>query len=367
MPHAPGNDFDHAALPRAGVLIVNLGTPAAPTPAAVRRYLAEFLADPRVVELPRLLWLPILHGVVLPLRARRSAHAYAQIWRPDGSPLLALSRRLASGIRAALQARFPDRFAVELAMRYGDPGVEAALARLLQAGSDRLVVLPLYPQYSAATTASTFDALARALAHHRRLPELRFVAQYHDDPGYVRALVAAIQAHWKSHGRGDCLLFSFHGLPERSLRDGDPYHCQCHKTARLVAEALGLAPERWRVAFQSRFGRQEWLKPYTEPTLAELARTGTVDVDVVSAGFAVDCLETLEEIDLRYRAAFLAAGGRRFGYIPCLNDSPAHVEALTGIVLAHAAGWPQCGADFATELAGREAGAARARAMGAPR
>ena len=355
---------DHAAGDRIGVLVTNLGTPGAPTTAAVRRYLAEFLADPRIIELPRWVWRIILHGVVLRLRPRRSARAYASIWTPEGSPLLVNSRAVASALEAVWTERRPNRVAVALGMRYGAPSIPVALHALREAGAVRIVVLPLYPQYSGTTGGSTFDAVARALSGWRRVPALRFIDHYHDDRGYIDALAASIEAAWSEEGRPDRLLFSFHGLPRRYLDAGDPYHCECRKTARLVARKLGLDPESWLVAFQSRVGREEWLRPYTDETLVEWGRERLERVDVACPGFPADCLETLEEIGIRGREAFVAAGGGRLRYIPALNAGEAHVEALAALVERAMPDWLATpGDDEATR--GRRV--VRARAAGASR
>ena len=349
-----------------GVLLVNLGTPDAPTPAAVRRYLGECLWDRRVVELPRPLWWLILHGAILPFRPARSAPKYQHIWTADGSPLLAITRRQAAAIAAQLTAHSPGPVRVAVAMRYGQPAIAAGLAELRAAGMQRLLVLPLYPQYAAATTASTFDAVAAELRGWRWLPELRFITHYHDDPGYLDALTAGIRAG-RSESPGDRLLFSFHGLPRRTLLAGDPYYCQCLKTARRVAERLGLPTDGWAVAFQSRFGRAEWLQPYTSAVLADWARSGIKKVDVVCPGFAADCLETLEEIAIENRQVFLAAGGQQYRYLPALNDQPAHIAALVGLIQCHAAGWPEFSPEYdpAALAIERIARCERARALGA--
>ncbi len=332
--------FAHDRPACTGVLLANLGTPDAPTPVAVRRYLAEFLWDPRVVEIPRPLWWLILHGIILRVRPARSARKYQAIWTAEGSPLLAISRRQAAAVAAALAERYPGPVRVAVGMRYGNPSIAAALAELRAAGVHRLLALPLYPQYSAATAASTFDAIAAELRTWRWLPELRFIAQYHDDPGYLNALADSIRTA-RAEQPGERLLFSFHGLPKRNLLAGDPYHCQCQKTARLVAERLGLQAGEWAVAFQSRFGRAEWLQPYTSTLLADWAKTGVKSVDVVCPGFAADCLETLEEIAIENRRIFLEAGGERYRYLPALNDAPAHIAALTDLIGRHTAGWPE--------------------------
>lgn len=299
-----------------GVLLVNLGTPTAPTAQAVRAYLAEFLADPRVVELPRLLWLPILHGIVLRTRPARSAQKYAAIWTAEGSPLAVHTSRQAQLLGSAL----PD-VQVESAMRYGEPGISSALARLKQARD--VVVLPLYPQYSRSTTESVRDCLP---------PGARMIDSFHDHPRYIAALSALVQRSWAQQGKSGMLVMSFHGLPERAVKRGDPYADQCHATARALAASLGLQPSEWRVTFQSRFGAARWLQPYTEPTLVALAQQGLRKVDVVCPGFVSDCLETLEEIGIGARKAFLAAGGKDFRLIPCLNESAEWIEALAAIV-----------------------------------
>lgn len=346
-----------------GILLANLGTPDAPTPAALRRYLAEFLGDPRVVEIPRLLWWPILHGIILRTRPRRSAAKYASIWTPDGSPLLVWTQRQAAGLQGLLQAQ-GLAVRVRAAMRYGRPSIASALDAFAAEGVRRILVLPAYPQYSAATTGSVFDAVSAWGQRTRWVPALRFVPHYHDEPDHIAALAARVRAHWARAGRGEVLVMSFHGMPERTLHLGDPYHCHCQKTARLLAEALGLAPAQWRITFQSRFGRAKWLGPATSDTLSGLARAGTRRVDVVCPGFAADCLETLEEIAQEGRDEFLQAGGTDYHYIACLNDDPAGLAALARLARQHLAGWlPQDTgtAGPADPAASRE----RALAMGA--
>lgn len=355
--------YAHGSRPALGVLITNLGTPDAPTPRALRRYLAEFLWDPRVVEIPRSLWWLILHGVILRTRPRRSARLYEKIWTEAGSPLLVHSQRQAQALAALLHMRFAGPVEVALGMRYGNPSIEQGLLQLRAANAQRILVLPLYPQYSAAATASTFDAVSAVLQRWRWLPELRMVNHYHDDPGYITALAESIDAFWREHGRGDRLLFSFHGIPKRSLLAGDPYHCECHKTARLVAEALGLDDAAWQVTFQSRFGRAEWLQPYTSETLHMLPVRGIKRVDVVCPGFAADCLETLEEIEHENRAVFMQAGGAEYHYIPALNDRPAHIEALAELVARHTAEWSETIRDVDEQALAESA--RRARALGA--
>jgi ferrochelatase len=335
--------------------MVQLGTPAAPTAAALRPYLAQFLGDPRVVEIPRLLWWPILHGIILNTRPAKSAKKYASVWTDQGSPLMVHSVRQSKLLRGALGERGHD-VEVALAMRYGEPSIESTLEALRERGATRLLVLPMYPQYSASTTATVFDEVGRVLRGWRNLPEVRWVRSFHDDPGYVDALAERVHAAWARDGRGERLVMSFHGVPRRTLELGDPYHCECHATARLLAERLGLARDEWIVTFQSRFGKAQWLQPYTEPTLERLAKEGVRTVDVVCPGFVADCLETLEEIAMEARAAFLGAGGSEFRYLPCLNDAPSFVDALSGLVERQTAGWP-------TRALGAEESVRRDRAL----
>lgn len=329
----------HGQAPRTAVLLCNLGTPDEPTPAAVRRYLGEFLSDPRVVEIPRLVWLPLLHGLILPRRAGASAAKYASIWMPEGSPLKVWTERQAHGLQRWLDER-GHAVQVAYAMRYGQPSIAAQLDTLKAAGAARILVLPAYPQYSGTTTASVVDAVSTWSAGTRSLPELRFVSRYHDDAGYIEALAARVERHWAAHGRSEHLVMSFHGVPERTLQLGDPYHCECRKTARLLAARLQLRDGDWTLSFQSRFGRAKWLEPATEPTLRALAAQGVGRVDVVCPGFIADCLETLEEIAQEGRDAFIAAGGKDFHYIPCLNDAPEWIAALGMLAERHLAGWP---------------------------
>jgi ferrochelatase len=363
MSFRPEAPHKHGSASRVGVLLVNLGTPDAPTPAALRRYLAEFLSDRRVVEIPRLPWWLILHGLILRVRPAKSALKYAAIWTPEGSPLAVWTARQAKLLLGYL-GQAGHSVLVRHAMRYGQPGIAAELDALRADGATRVLVLPLYPQYSGATSASAFDAVVSWGQRSRWVPELRFVQQYHDDPGYIAALVAQVRAHWQSEGRGRMLVMSFHGMPERTLHLGDPYHCSCHKTARLLAEALRLTGDEYRVTFQSRFGKARWLQPYTEPTLQQLAREGVERVDILCPGFVADCLETLEEIAIEARASFLAAGGREFHFIACVNDRHEWIAALRDIALRHLQGWDtQARPDEADLQAQRE----RALALGAPR
>jgi ferrochelatase len=365
----PEPPFLHDRPARIGVLLVNLGTPDAPTAAAVRRYLAEFLSDRRVVEIPHVVWKPILHGVILRTRPARSARKYAMIWSSEGSPLLAHSLRQKTLLMGYLGKRLKDQglpsdFAqVELGMRYGNPGVADAMGKLAAAGCDRILVVPLFPQYSASATGAALDAVHAHVRRVRRVPGLRSVDCYHDDPGYIRALARNVNDYWTRHGRPDMLVMSFHGLPRRSLDLGDPYHCQCHKTARLLGAELGLEPTQYRVTFQSRFGRAEWLKPYTQDTLVQLATDGVGRVDVACPGFVADCLETLEEIGIEVKQAFLGAGGREFHAIPCLNGHPVWIAALADLVVANLGGWLAPPPDAAS----RELTLMRAKALGALR
>jgi ferrochelatase len=333
-PRAPAHD----SAERVGVLLVNLGTPEAPTPSALRRYLAQFLSDLRVVEIPRALWWLILHGVILRVRPAASARKYKKIWLREGSPLAVWTARQANMLRSYLGERGA---LVELrwAMRYGQPAIASELDALCAQGCTRILVFPAYPQYSAATTASVLDDVGHWVRRTRRVPELRFVNHYHDDPGYIEALAAQVRKHWQREGRGRKLVMSFHGMPARTLHLGDPYHCECLKTGRLLAEKLRLEDDDWRVTFQSRFGRAEWLQPYTEPTLSAMAKGGVEGVDVICPGFAADCLETLEEIAIEAKAAFLSAGGKTFHYLPCLNNSPEGMKAMAGVALRHLQGW----------------------------
>ena len=333
-------DYEHGSPDFTGVLLVNLGTPDAPTASAVRRFLKAFLSDPRVVEYPRLLWWLILNGVILRIRPSRSAKAYREIWTDDGSPLMLHSQRLTDGVRERLEQRAPGEYKVELAMTYGEPSITSAIDKLQKAGARRLLILPLYPQYSGTTTASVFDAVTSKLQGMRWVPESRFINQYHDEPGYIRALAASVREYWQQHGRGDHLLFSFHGVPRYTLDKGDPYHCHCQKTGRLVAEELELEEEQWTLSFQSRVGRDEWLRPYTDETVVELAGKGIGRLDVACPGFSADCLETLEEIAMQNAEFFEDAGGESLHYIPALNARDDHIDFLTTLIGQHTHGWP---------------------------
>ncbi len=339
MKYIGTDNFNHEQVPHVGILLTNLGTPQAPKKGALRVYLKEFLSDPRVVEVPRLLWWFILHGVILNIRPARSAASYRSVWTERGSPLLFHTQDQADALRETMTQQFGDRVIVEFAMRYGTPSIPDVLQTMLQRGVRKLLVLPLYPQYSGATTGSTFDALAANFTQRRWLPELRFVSHYHDHPAYISAVAASVRAYREKHGSAEKLLFSYHGVPQSYLDEGDPYHCECLKTSRLVATELGLTETDYLTTFQSRFGRQEWLKPYTDMTLKGLPAQGIKAVQVICPGFAADCLETLEELAVENRDYFLAAGGERYEYIPCLNSSPQHVAALATIATEHLSGW----------------------------
>lgn len=336
----PPSGAHHAeASGAAGILLANLGTPDAPTPRAVRRYLKEFLSDPRIVDLPRWLWWPVLHGIILNTRPKKSASAYARIWTAEGSPLLCESRKLCEGLETELRGLISEEIHVVLGMRYGNPSIGDALRQLRQKQCRHLLVFPLFPQYSATTTASVFDAVAAEFRTWPWIPDLRLMTCYHDHPAYIEALAEQVRAFWDEQGRPDRLLLSFHGIPERYFAAGDPYPCHCRKTSRLLAAALDLDEEHCTLAFQSRFGRQPWVTPYTDATLRRWASEGVEKVDVFCPGFAVDCLETLEEIGMQGREIFIAAGGRQLRYIPALNDSARHVRALADIAAQHLAGW----------------------------
>ena len=349
--------YQHGSGESLGILMVNLGTPDAPTPKAVRRYLAEFLWDPRVIEVPRPIWWLILHGVILRIRPRRSAEAYAKVWTDRGSPLMDWSVRQRKALQKELDSTLAAPVHVALGMRYGKPSVAAALEELRAKKVRRLLVLPMYPQYSATTTATVFDAVSDALKRWRWIPELRFVSEYAGEPGYIAALAASVREHWATHGRGEHLLMSFHGVPRRYLLAGDPYHCQCQKTGRLVAEALELGQDDWTLSFQSLVGREQWLQPYTDITVTKLGESGMTRLDVACPGFSTDCLETLEEIAMQNAEFFTEAGGGSLHYVPALNARSDHIECLAGLVERHVAGWTTAVEDADAK--------ARALAMGA--
>lgn len=354
MKYQNTKNFNHQQKEKIGVLITNLGTPDAPTPSKLKIYLKEFLSDPRVVEVPRLIWWFVLNGIILNVRPKKSAHAYASVWTDEGSPLMTITKEQ----HRELSKLLDENLVVEFAMRYGNPSITSVIQKMSEAGVRKLVVLPLYPQYCAATTASTFDALAQDFMQRRWIPELRFIAHYHDHPLYIKACAERIKKHWQSHERAEKLIFSYHGVPKRYLDNGDPYFCECHKTTRLIAQALNLQDGEYLSTFQSRFGKEEWLQPYTDETMKSLPAKGTKSVQVFCPGFSADCLETIEEINVENKAYFIENGGERFEYITALNGEPEHIEALAQIVNDNLKGWT-------TENEGREQQSERAKALGA--
>lgn len=358
--YLPEPPHRHDDISRVGILLINLGTPDAPTKEALRPYLKQFLSDPRVVEMPRALWWLILNGIILNTRPAKSAQKYALIWTREGSPLLVHTRRQAKLLQGYLGERSRTPLAVEYAMRYGKPGIAEGIAQLKEQGCDRILAFPLYPQYAASSTGSAFDGLFQVLEQIRNVPEIRTIRHYHDHPGYIAALAQSIRDYWMQNGRPGKLLMSFHGTPRVSLDQGDPYHCECQKTGRLLAEALGLSADQYLISFQSRFGRDKWLQPYTQQTLERLGREGVKRVDVACPGFAADCLETLEEIAMECKAAFLAAGGEEYHYIPALNDRADWIQAMCAIVLENLQGWLELQSSQAVDER-----RARAIAMGA--
>ena len=366
MAYAAEPPYQHGAALKAGILLVNLGTPEAPTAAALRPYLKQFLSDPRVVEIPRWIWWFILNGIILNRRPRRSAEKYAKIWTSEGSPLAVHTQRQARLLRGYLSERTRAPIAVEWAMRYGKPAIAQAMLTLRNQGCDRILVIPLYPQYAASSTGSTFDDGQAAVARMRNVPGLRLVKHFHDDPGYIQAVAQGVRDYWSVNGRPDKLVMSFHGVPRYTLDKGDPYHCECQKTGRLLGEALKLEPEQYLVTFQSRFGGAEWLKPYTLETIASFGRQKLGRVDVVCPGFVSDCLETLEEIAIENKAAFLSAGGREFHYIPCMNEGDAWIRALADIAMLNLQGWIDGATDKAQAESDASSSRRRALALGAP-
>ena len=354
--------YAHGSARRTAVVLANLGTPEAPTAAALRPYLKQFLWDPRVVEIPRPIWWLILNGIILNTRPAKSAAKYATVWTDQGSPLKVHAERQAALLSKRLAAAGHDEIVVVHAMRYGQPSIPSVLNDLRARGCDRILLLPMYPQYAASTTASVSDEAARSMLCWRNLPEMRFVRSFCDHPGYIDALAASVREHWEGNGESEKLVVSFHGVPRFTLDKGDPYHCECRKTARLLAEALALPPDRLVVTFQSRFGKAEWLQPYTQPTLEQMARDGVRKVDVICPGFVADCLETIEEIGMECRDAFLANGGTGFSLIPCLNERADWIGALESLILSHLGGWLEASGNDDAE---RVASAERARALGA--
>lgn len=336
----PEPKYQHGDQLKVGVLLANLGTPDAPTAAALRPYLRQFLSDRRIVEIPRLIWWCILNGIILLIRPRKSAEKYASVWTDEGSPLLVHAKKQATLLRGFLSQKINSPFAVALGMSYGNPSMASAIAELKAQHCDRILVFPLYPQYAASSTASALDAVWRELLKTRNMPAIRTIQHYHDHPAYIAALAESVREHWRINGgKPTKLIMSFHGVPKFHLMNGDPYHCECHKTARLLAEALGLAQDEYQLAFQSRFGKQEWLKPYLANTLEQLGKAKTPRVDVICPGFSSDCLETLEEIAMEGRHIFQSNGGGEYHYIPALNENDAWIHAMTTIALENLQGW----------------------------
>jgi ferrochelatase len=331
--------YDHAAPSPIGILLTNVGSPAAPTRAALRPYLSQFLGDERVIEYPRWLWQPLLHGVILNTRPGRSAKLYERVWTADGSPLWATLQRQAAALQTLLSEQLPTPIMVVPAVRYGEPSIAAGLRRLAEANARRVLVFPLFPQYSATTTATSLDAVFDELKTWRWVPELRTINQYHDHPDYIAALANSVHEQWAETGRPQRLMLSFHGVPRDYVLKGDPYYCGCQKTARLLAEALKLGPDDYAVTFQSRFGPTEWLQPYTDQTLIGWGQAGLTHVDALCPGFSADCLETTDEVGHEGKLSYEAAGGSGFHYIPALNDRPDHIAALAAIAQAHLGGW----------------------------
>ncbi|ADL56166.1 ferrochelatase [Gallionella capsiferriformans] len=360
MTYAIEPGYTHGTPEKTGILLVNLGTPDAPTAQAVRPYLKQFLGDPRVVEIPKVLWWLILNGIILNVRPKKSAAKYASVWLAEGSPLRVYTEKQAIMLQGYLAERTRAPFAVEFAMTYGNPSIPDALRRLKAQNCQRILVVPLFPQYAASSTAPVFDQVFAELQKMRNMPAIRTVKHFHDDAGYIKSLAANINEYWAKHGRPEKLVMSFHGVPQYTLDKGDPYHCECHKSGRLLAEALGLTREQYVVSFQSRFGRAEWIKPYTTATLLELGRQKTRRVDIVCPGFVGDCLETLEEIAMEGREDFQHAGGGEYHYIPCLNDRDDWMQALTDLVIDNLQGWLNL-----PDAADREKGRLLALAMGA--
>ncbi len=310
------------------VILTNLGTPETNSIPAVKKFLKQFLSDSRVVEIPRLIWWLILNLVILPFRSKTALEAYNKIWTDNGSPLMSISRTQ----QQALQQKLGDDVKVELMMRYGEPSFSSVINNLLKQNYKKLIILPLYPQNSATTTATTFDHIAEVLKPVRNVPDLNFISDYHGDPGYIHALATSIQEHWQQQKRQRFLLMSFHGLPQRNIDKGDPYYDQCTGTAHLLATILGLTKDQWEMSFQSRFGKQEWIKPYTSGTLETRATNGLKEIDIICPGFSVDCLETLEEIQMQNKEIFLQHGGEQYNYIPCLNDRDDHIDMMAELV-----------------------------------
>lgn len=363
----PEPPYQHGDQAKVGILLANLGTPDAPTTKALRPYLQQFLMDRRVVEIPRFIWCWILHCIILVIRPKKSAEKYAQVWTSEGSPLLVHAKNQAKKLEGFLAEKIKSPFVVELGMSYGNPSMKSAIERLKAQHCDRILVFPLYPQYAASSTAAAFDAVWKPLLKMRNVPAIRTIKHYHDHPAYIAALAAQVREHWRLNGgKPSKLVMSFHGVPKFHLMKGDPYHCECHKTGRLLAEALELNKDEYMVAFQSRFGKQEWLKPYLASTLEELGKAKTKRIDVICPGFSSDCLETLEEIAMEGKEIFQHHGGGEYHYIPALNASDAWIHAMTEISLEHLQGWVSADWDKVEAKQQSELTAMRAKALGAP-
>ena len=331
-------DYQHGSEDRTGILLTNLGTPDEPNSRALKPYLREFLSDPRVIEIPKIFWQIILNGIILQIRPRKSAKTYQSIWTEEGSPLLTISKKQLDKVQQKLKPEFPNTIFI-LAMRYGNPSIHKALKEFQQNNVRRILVLPLYPQYCAATTASTFDAITSILQKWRWIPELRFINQYFEEENYIKAISNSIEDFWKKNKKPQKIVFSYHGIPKSYHIKGDPYHCFCLKTTRLVKEYMNLRDDEVITTFQSRFGKQEWLKPYTSETLKSLPKEGIKKINIISPGFSADCLETLEELKIENREYFEEAGGEEYHYIPCLNDSPTHINMIADLIKKHSQGW----------------------------
>ncbi len=361
----PEPPYQHGDQFKVGILLANLGTPDAPTAKALRPYLQQFLMDRRVVEIPRFIWCWILHCIILVIRPKKSAEKYAQVWTAEGSPLLAHAQNQTQLLRGFLAQKIKSPFVVELGMSYGNPSMKSAIEKLKAQHCNKILVFPLYPQYAASSTAASLDAVWKTLLKTRNVPAIRTIRNYHDHPAYIKALAASVNDYWMKGGRPDKLVMSFHGVPKFHLDKGDPYHCECHKTARLLAEALGLSKDKYQVAFQSRFGKQEWLKPYLANTLEELGKAKTKRIDVICPGFSSDCLETLEEIAMEGKHIFQSSGGGEYNYIPALNENDAWIHAMTEIALENLQGWVSAEWDWEAAKLATQNTTARAKALGA--
>lgn len=352
MPFSGQKNFQHQKSGKIGVLLTNLGTPDEPTPKALRRYLKEFLSDRRVVEIPRVIWWLILNGPILNTRPKKSAALYKSVWTDDGSPLLSITRKQAAAVEQQLKQSLglqSDRLDLRFAMRYGNPSIASVANDMLNNGVDKLLVIPLYPQYSGSTSGSTMDAISRLTNQLRWVPNIRFLSSYHDNPDYIQACANKIKNYWQENGKPEKLVLSYHGIPKFFVDNGDPYFCHCHKTTRLIVEALGLNEPEYIMTFQSRFGKAEWLQPYTDKTLESLPAQGIKKVDIFCPGFSTDCLETLEEIEEENREYFIKAGGEQYRYITALNDDKDHINAITGLVINNLQGWLNLSSQTVTE------------------